>query len=168
MAIDTSNIDDTEDIEIGGKGLSFQDIVMIQLRKVTNLANVEFRGGFYTSVPTRDGMEKEIYVQDSREVFGNALYILALLTEPKFDKKMKEKFKLYEEKMEDIEEEFINKSSVQEEVILGELFYESTEDKILLETYRNKKLTLNLKLFKHLSRFLERKAYFHFGGGTYS
>jgi hypothetical protein len=80
---------------------------------------------------------------------------------------MEESFKNFKLKLKVIEKEFIEKSSVNETVILGESFYESTDDKILLETYRNKKLKLYLSLFDKLSGLLAGHNYGQIGGAAF-
>ncbi len=160
--------EDIEDIEMSpGGGNSFKDILMSQLRRVTQLSSVEFRGGYYSTVPTKSGVDKEIYVQDSREVFSNAVYVLALLLKPKFDKEMEKSFGTFNTKLKDRQKEFIGKSSVEEEVILGESFYDKEEDKILLETYRNRKLKLHLSLFAEISNQLARINYMELSGDSF-
>ena len=168
MESDKKDNSDVEDLEINPSGgNSFKDIVMAQLRKVTQLANVEWHGGYYTSTTTKSGQEKEIYIQDSREVFSNGVYILTLLLKPKFDKDMDTALTNFNTKLKKRQDEFIKKSSPNEEVILGESFYTTDEDKILLETYRNKKLKLHLSLFSEISKQLARLKYMELGGGTY-
>ncbi len=147
--------DDIDDIEISpGGGNSFKDIVMSQLRRVTQLGSTEYRGGYYTSVPTKSGVDKEIYVQDSREVFSNAVYTLSLLLKPKFKDDMNNAFTNFNKKLQARQKDFMDASSVDEEIILGETFYTDEKDKILLETYRNKKLRLHLSLFAEISKEL--------------
>ncbi|KKN58812.1 hypothetical protein LCGC14_0548180 [marine sediment metagenome] len=160
--------EDVDDIEITpGGGNSFKDVLMSQLRRVTQLSSVEFRGGYYTTVPTKSGQEKEVYVQDSRESFSNATYALAILLNPKFDKTMRTSFTNFNTKLKRRQKDFIDKSSVSEEVILGESFYGDEADKILLETYRNKKLRLHLSLFVELSKQLFRLNYLELSGDTF-
>ncbi len=159
---------DVEDLEINPSGgNSFKEIVMSQLRKVTQLANVEWHGGYYTSTTTKSSQEKEIYIQDTREVFSNGVYILTLLLKPKFDTEMNTALTNFNAKLKKRQDEFIKKSKPDEEVILGEIFYKEEEDKILLETYRNKKLRLHLALFSEISKQLARLKYMELGGGTY-
>ena len=160
--------EDIDDIEISpGGGNSFKDIVMSQLRRVTQLGSTEYRGGYYSLVPTKSGVEKEIYVQDSREVFSNAVYTLALLLKPKFKTDMNTSFTNFNTKLEARQKEFTDASSVDEEIILGESFYTEDKDKILLETYRNKKLKLHLSLFAEISKELGRLNYMELSGDTF-
>lgn len=153
---------------VSGGGNNFRDVVMNQFNKVTSFSNVEFRGGFYTKVPTKEGGEKEIYVQDSREVFSNACFALALILQPKFNKGMIEHFEEFRDTKDKITEECIKATSVEENVILGDSFYESQEDKIIIEEYKTKKLLLHLKLFANISQELSRHGYFEMRGETYT
>ena len=164
------NIDaNTTEIEIDTTGGSFLEIVMIQLNKVVQCTVVEYRGGYYQKTEDKNGELVLVYVPDTRETFENALYSLVLLLKPKFynDPKMKKAFEDYKVLMAAIEKEFLDRSSPDEEVILGEAFYDNTKDKIYLETYKNKKLKLHLKLFERLSSFLSRKNYFEMVGGIF-
>ena len=150
-----------------GRGNSFKEIVMFMLHKVSNLACVEMRGGYYTTAESKQGTEKEIYVQDTREVFINGVKILKSLVLPKFDKEIKEKYIKIEEKLRQIKKIFIDASSIEEEVILGEGFYEDPNDKVLLETYKQMKLELYMELFEEISKLLSRLNYLEIGGATY-
>ena len=153
------------EIDSGG-GNSYKDIVMSLLRKVAMLSCCELRGGYYSFYQTKGGSEREIYIQDTREVFSNGVYTLALLLKTKFDTAMKTDFKKFNTDLTGIKDEFMEASSVNEEVVLGESFYESNEDKILLETYKNKKLGLYLDLFSKVSDLLARLNYMEISGGA--
>lgn len=157
------------EMELDTTGGSFLEIVMIQLGKVVESMNCEFRGGYYTKTEDKNGELIMIYVPDTRETFSNGLFALTLLIKPKFgkDNKMMEDFKQHNINLATIEKEFLDASSPNEEVVLGEAFYDNTKDKILLETYKNKKLILYLKLFARLSEFLSKKNYFEMVGGIF-
>lgn len=157
-----------DEIELSkSTGNSYRDIVMNQLNKVTNFCNVEFRGGFYTEVKTKDGGEKRVYIQDSREVFSNAVFALAIILKPRFSKEMLKDFREIIGNVKEIEQTFINASSVNETVILGESFYDDPKDKILLEECKMNKLHEYLRLFSKISKELSRLNYFEFVGGTF-
>ena len=162
------NIDPSvTEVEIDTTGGNFLEIVMIQLGKVVSHANVEFRGGYYSTVESQNGEDKIVYVPDTREIYANSILALCYLLKPRFDKNMRDKFKIFKEQMKKIEKEFIDASEVEEEIILGEAFYENTNDKILFETYRQKKLRLYIGLFASLTAFLARKNYFEMVGGVF-
>lgn len=148
-------------------GLSFREIVMNQFARCVQLCNVEFRGGFYTKVPLKDGQEKLIYIQDTREMFSNAVYGLAMIMQPKFDESMRQAWTKCRGLLKNIQKEFIIASSPEEEVILGDNFYIEKKDKILLETYKNKKLEIFMALFTKLSNQLSRKNYMEITGGVF-
>jgi hypothetical protein len=154
----------TADIEISSEGGSFKEITMRQLDRTVKSCDVEFRGGFYTKTVTKDGSEREIYVQDTREVFSNNVIILADLLRPKFDVKMEEAWAKYTSELQKIMETFIKLSTPNEEVILGDSFYKNINDKILLETYKEKKLVLHQELFREISLLLARLNYMEIGG----
>lgn len=148
-----------------GSGESFKELAMNQFYTVIRHSNVEFRGGFYTHLVTKDGTEKELYTPDTRDSYCNGVYVLALLVLPKFDDEMKTKWDKYNETKDKLIKEFIEKSSVKEEVILGDVFYEDMKDKILLETFRLKNLKLHHMLLKEISKQFARKNYFGMGAG---
>lgn len=160
------NEDKDEDIEIGsGKSSTFKEVIMNQLSKITNNSNVEFRGGYYTIVQTKMG-EREIYVQDTREVFNNGVFCFAMLLKKKYDKEMDKNFEEFKKDLETLKAAFIKKSTVDEDVILGEGFYQDN-DKIALEEYKQKKLALHIKLFGYLCDLLARKRYLEITGGVF-
>ena len=52
-------MEEQDSIELtGGGGLSYKEIVLNQFRKITELCNVEFRGGFYSTFINAKGEEK--------------------------------------------------------------------------------------------------------------
>ena len=146
---------------------TFKDIVLNQLSTLVKLSNVEFRGGYYSTTTSKSGDEKEIYNPDTREIFGNGTYIFAILLTHKFDNKMKPIMEAFNIEMDKIKTKFINASSVKETVVLGDVFYENTSDKILLETYKTEKLALHLNLFSELCKQLARLRFMEITGKTY-
>ena len=148
-------------------GNSFRDIVMSQFKNIANFSNVEFRGGFYNRTIGKDGLERSVYVPDSREIFCNSVFHFALIMQPKFDTPMKTAFKDIREEIDKLTEDFIEESSVKETVVLGDSFYKIPADKILLEEHKNKKLFQHQKLFARLSELLYRINYMETLGGTY-
>lgn len=145
----------------------FKEMVMMQFNKVNTFCNVEFRGGFYTKGVNKAGEEKDYYVQDTREVFGNACFSLALILQPRFSDEMKTVFKAHLAAADKIKKDFIDASSTDEKVILGDSFYENEKDKILLEEYKNKRLDLNLRLYAQLSKEMSNKNYFQVLDATF-
>lgn len=157
---------DTIDISPPGK-VSYKDIVIGQFLKCSVFCNVEFRGGYWTRMSTKDGGSKLFYNPDTRDVLCNALYSLSFLLLPKFDETMKKYFKEHKRLLKLLQDEFMKASSVDENIILGESFYTKAEDKVSLEEYRQKKLQLFLSLFSALSELLARLNYLELMGGTF-
>lgn len=157
-----------QDLDLSAnKANTFRDIVMGQFTKLTDFANVEFRGGFYTKSITKTGEEKDIYVPDTRDIFCNACYILALLLQPSFSKNMTTDFKDITKEIEELGDAFIEATSVEESVILGDTYYTDDDDKIKLEEYKNRKLIIHFKLYSRLSKELKEKNYFEIVSATY-
>lgn len=166
MAKEIQEVDDLEFTPGGSKG-GFKEIVMRQMYKVTMNGNVEFRGGYTAIRIAKNGQEIEIYVPDTRETFCNGVLILAYLLKPKFTEDMKIAFKKYVKKIKTITNEFTSASTVDEKVILGDSYYTEERDKILLETYRNKKLRIHLFLYQKISQLLKDLNYLEIGGETF-
>jgi len=164
--MDAMGVVDSE-IDIDVKGGSYKEVVMVHLSRVIKLASCEYRGGFYLTVKTKDGGEREVYIEDTRESWGNSIYALGSILVPKFDDPMKKAWKEYEESLQRITKDFLDKSSLDDEVVLGEAYYEKMDDKVLLETFKIKKLHLVKKLFIALSELLGRLNYLEVGGGTF-
>ena len=62
-----------EDIEFSPKNASFKDIIMMHISRITKLSSCELRGGYYSTIPTKEGNEKDIYVEDTREALELSL-----------------------------------------------------------------------------------------------
>ena len=143
--------------------LTFKDIILQHLRKLTELSSVEFRGGYTIIVTTRAGDSKENYIPDSREIFINAVQVFADMLYPYFDDDMKTNFNTLGEALEKSGEEFMEASSVKETIILGSSYYNNDKDRILHEQYKQGKLGLYKILFRDLCCFLYRKKYLELG-----
>lgn len=141
---------------------SFPLLAVEQFERVMLAHNVEFRGGFYMQVQGVGG-STEYYVPDTREVFCNTCQALAILVEPVLSKATKEKYNEIKEGVKDNEKWFLDKSTVEEEIVLGESFYDKTEDKISREQYVNKKVRIYQELFEILSQEFSTKHYWQTG-----
>jgi hypothetical protein len=150
---------DSETWQGGMDKFSFRLMVLWYVHKIGDLAAREFRGGFYMQVETKAGQLKEVYVEDTRETYSNAVQFLHNLLEPHFDNRMKIMANKFMKLVENNEKEFIDKSVPEEDVILGENFYTEQKDKVLLEQYKQKKAKLYIRYFMHISRFLHRLNY---------
>ena len=122
--------------------LTFREIVMNHLRKITQLCCVEFRGGFYIEkIHTAGGgsYKETIYIPDTRETYINAVNMLHDLLLPIFDKQMKSKSKILEMKYQ-------NKS------------IENTTSQSKGKKAKEK-LEIKRELFQELSHLLKRLRY---------
>lgn len=149
------------------KANTFKDIAMAHLRRITEVATCEFRGGYFLEITTKDGSKKEVYIEDTRERYNNAVLTLAHLLFPKFDKTTSAKYDKFQGDLKELRGVFIKGSSIDEKEILGEGFYENEKDKISLEEFRIQKLRLFQDLFLTLSILLSVKNYFEMGGETF-
>lgn len=136
-------------LSINPKEASYREVVHEHLRRVIKLSSCELRGGFWTRMTTKDGGEKLIYVQDTRETLCNAILCLAFLLQPKFDKKQKDYFKIFNEELDKKKMKFLDKTKINDKQILGEDYYDKDEKKLLIE-YKIEKLELHLELFAEL------------------
>ncbi len=157
---------DTIDIGPPGK-ISYKDIIIGQFLKISVFCNVEFRGGYWTRMTTKDGGSKLVYNQDTRDIFCNSVNALGILLLPRFDTDMTKSSKRHKIRLRILQKAFMDKSEVDEKIILGEGFYQTPEDKINLEEYRQKRLNLFLELFTELSKLLSRENYLELAGGTF-
>ena len=160
-------VDYGDDIEFDPKAGTFKEIVMMHFNRVVKFMSVEFRGGYFTIIPSKEGDDKEIYIPDTREIYSNAVLALALLLIPRFDKLMDKEYSTYNENIKTITQVFIDKSVPEEEIVLGDSFYDDERDRLLLETYKQQKLLHHVFLFKACSELLGRKNYLDIGGKTY-
>jgi len=154
------------EMDISGGG-SFKDLVLEQLRRIAKISAVEFRGGFYTTVTDREGHARELYVEDTREVFNNSVYVLASILLCKFDDDMKQYWKEHNDNINNMTKEFLDFTKMDDKVVLGEGYYKDNSEKIALETLKQKKLEEHRKLLINLTELLGRHDWLEITGGTY-
>jgi len=123
--------------------LSFKNILMKHLERITRLSSVEFKGGYNqprTVQVSGTLMQQDVYVADSRECYINAVENLADLLFPQFDEQMikdEEKYvKEIEEKNEEIDDD---------------------------DKFKDEKRKIIRKLFRSISGFLYRENYLDIG-----
>lgn len=138
--------------------LTFRDILLAHLRKITQFASVEFIGGYWETKPSpvqNSNVTIEVYVPDTREVYSNAVECLADLLAPYFDKEMREAEAKCEEH---IKQAYLTYSN-EDDYPKGRGFKTITHR----ITYRDERLRANKKLFRELCKFLYRKKYLELG-----
>lgn len=120
----------------GKERLTFKDIILQHLKRISQLSSVEFRGGYFAKklIPMPSGvtLTSEEYVPDTREIYRNAVDVLADMLAPYFDKTMRES-----------EEKFQKEEKSQKD--------------------KNELLKIKRKLFRELCCFLFRKKYLELG-----
>lgn len=149
--------------------ITFKDIVLQHLRKITTLASVEFRGGYWEIKPHPSpscNIEYKIYVPDTRECYSNAVENFADMLAPYFDKVMKEAEK---EAIEEDKKAYKDNTIVKqpdredqtpEEAKQYERKFKDVWDRV---SYRGERVKINRKLFRALCCFLYRKKYLELG-----
>lgn len=126
------------------KGISFKEIVMSHLSKISNICTKEFKEGYWQKRPVNTGggvSYVEIYHEDTREAYINSVDFLHDLLLPKFDKEME---MAMVEINQDIENNKIN-------------------SKINIDLFKENRLLYRRKIFQQLSLLLKRKKYLETG-----
>ncbi len=127
---------------------SFHTIVLEHLKKVTSFASKEMGAGGYWQRKAKSiqgvAFVEEFYVEDSREIYANAVDCLSDILLPFFDKEMKQKEKILTQELKNIYKKHIQTSNNQ---------------RLDRHTYRNEKFKIKRKLFRMLNLFLHRKGY---------
>lgn len=148
-----------------GDKITFRDIILNHLRRISQFASVEWRGGYWEERSNHIGggatMTTRVYIADTREVYSNAVLCMADMLFPYFD-----------EEMLTAEEEC---SKAKEKAFEDNTFYVEPEREDQSEderrdwkkggkmSFRSETRRINQKLFRHLCSFLFRKKYLDIG-----
>jgi len=151
---------------IGGEKekLTFREIVLSHLKKISTYASVEFRGGFWEdTVKIIGGMSvtNTHYVPDTREIYSNSIEYFYDLLYPHFDKEMKEAGKKAEKEIKEI---FNNHTVIKEPEREDENKEESKAYRTFKDgsnriSFRSERREINRILFRDLCCFLKRIDY---------
>lgn len=144
--------------------ITFRDIILQHLRKITMYSSVEFRGGYWDEKSVITGSVTNVlrtYIPDTREVYSGSVECLADMLFPYFDDEMREA----EEKAKKALKEAFNDKSVVVEIeregeTKEERTFKSVPDKL---SFRTIKRSINRNLFRALCSFLFRKKYLELG-----
>lgn len=154
------------------EGTTFREIVLKHLKRISDLASVEFRGGYWDvkKTPVEMGgagttLISKTYVPDTREAYSNAIENLADMLYPYFDEQMTEDEKntnaeldkAYKSNTVVVEETREDKNPEEEQE--KRKFQEQDHKK----SYRDERVRINRKLFRSLCAFLYRKQYLEIG-----
>lgn len=139
--------------------LSFRDIILNHLRKISQFSSVEFIGGYWEDKPVmspNSNMAIKVYVPDTREIYSNAVECFADMLAPYFDKEMKRAEEQAEQEKEQARKEY--KDTCKGIRSKGEI-----PDIFIRVEFRDIKRKINKKLFRSLCSFLYRKKYLELG-----
>lgn len=149
--------------------VTFRDIILQHLKRITTLASVEFRGGFWNQQPVKIGgayTTVDTYVPDSREVYSNAVECLGDMLCPYYDEEM---LQAEGELADELEAAFKDETVVIEPETETEddnqnkkqrRRFDKISDRV---SYRGRRRIISQKLFRELCRFLYRKKYLELG-----
>jgi hypothetical protein len=138
---------------------SFPLLAIEQFERAILAHNVEFRRGYNIKRASVNGEVIEEYVPNTRDVFCNTCKALALIIYPSFTTHMKSKYEELMKELEELEAEFLKNTSIQEDVVLGEIYYKTREDKILFESYQQLKVKIHQELFRELCTEIHKKKF---------
>jgi len=149
---DIKFIDGESTTGYGDDRVTFKDIVIGHLRRITGLASVEWVGGYWVDRHQVIGnltLTSREYISDSREVYANAVECLADLLAPYYDGDMMKAEQMAVKAQADKEKE-IEKSMSQSK---------KKEAPEFIQQYREARVQIIRGLFRDLNKFLYRKKY---------
>ena len=156
----------------GKDAISFKDIILNHLRRISVFASCEFRGGFWEVrlIPVNFGsgttLKNRNYIPDTREVYSNSVEVFADMLYPYFDKQMNA---AESEAVAALKKCFVDKTILVEPTQEGDVedepqksvrTFKNRDDKL---SYRDLRVKINRKLFRALCSFLHRKKYLEIG-----
>lgn len=103
-------LDDTQE-----QKFSIREIMLRHIRKIGDICCREFTGGYWEKKPIRTPigiMFSEVYHDDVREAYCNAIDFLVDIVYPQSDEKLKEYLKGYENYHEDVDEYKLDEKEV--------------------------------------------------------
>jgi len=143
---------DELDGELGEQKYSINEIILRQIRKIGDLSCKEFTGGYWEKRPIRTSggiMFSEVYHNDIREAYCNAVDFLIDIIYPMGDDTLKEYLKKFEGYLEVIKKETNKSNNSEKEIKIKE------------------KLKLKRQTFRQINLMFERCNFWK-GTGSYS
>ena len=126
-------------------GLSYQEILMNQLSRITKIASQELREGYWKTLPMKSGtgamIMTRIWIGDSRKEYINSVQCLNDLLLAQFDEEMKEKTREFDSQLKDKRKDYADKN------------YDENK-------YIDFELKIHRKLFQQLNLLIGRMGYF--------
>ena len=102
------DIEFKDENEFGEKKVTFKELVLRHIRKISDICCKEFTEGYWEKKPVQTSggiMFMEVYHEDMRQAYCNAIDFLIDLIYPKSDKILKDYLKNFEGYKEQIKEE---------------------------------------------------------------
>ena len=149
--------------------ITFRDIILQHLKRISQFASVEFRGGYWEVKPHPNpsrNIDYKIYISDTREIYSNSVECLADMLAPYFDEEMR---KAEQKAIKEDEEVFKDNTIIKqperedqnpEEAKKYERKFKDVLDRV---SYRGERVKINRRLFRALCSFLYRKKYLELG-----
>lgn len=143
---------------------TFKSIILSHLNNILKYASCEFRGGYWEERPVivaGGSTTTDIYVEDSREKYSNAVEAFADALYPYFDKKMKDS---EAECIKELERQHFL-YTIEVEIEIGDKKYIDRQFKNPNQKhfYRESRVKISRVLFRALCDFLHRKKYLEVG-----
>lgn len=143
---------------------SIRVLIMEQVKKVGEAANMEPRGGYWKQTVSPAGGTMEVYVPDSRELYCAAVLHLSnlLYAELKTQKRGEKHEKPIAESIATIEkarQAIITKTKAADQEVLTLDFYKDAGDRQLVDQYKQFKMRLYQQLFIECMKFLKSLNY---------
>jgi len=127
------------------QGMTYQEILMNQISRITKIASQEFREGFWKSMPMKTGtgavMMTKVWISDGRKEYINAIQCLNDLLLARFDEDMKEKSEELSKKLKEKRKKY-------------------TENKKPESKFVDYELKIHRQLFQQLNLLIGRMGYF--------
>ncbi len=142
MEEETEKIVDVESWKGSSEKVSYKDIILKQISRITTISSKELTHGWWKKGLVAGGSYETIlqYISDGRESYSRAVEVLHDLLAPKFDKEMEAASTKLNKQLANLYDKYVEK-----------------EEK---EKYRNERLELQRFMFQYLCKFCERKNWF--------
>lgn len=118
----------------GKDGITYTQILLEYLRKVMNLGAVEFHGGFWQKKIKKGGFIEEYYVQNSRDIFINSIYILYYTSWGNFKYTPGIDLK-YQDKIEELKVQLDNEKEENKRVVIARELFRFLNADIVIANY---------------------------------
>lgn len=107
------------------QGMTYQEILMNQLSRITKIASQEMKEGFWKTMPLKSGtgamMMTRIWISDGRKEYINAIQCLHDLLLARFDKEMTKQADDLNKKLKEKRKEYAKKGMLESSFIDYEL-----------------------------------------------